>query len=175
MTIPYCMTTSSSHDVCKLKHFLYGLKQASHTWFEKFHNTLLNFSFEQSQYYALLFFHKAGKGIVLLLDYMVDIIMTGTDIPLITKLQKILHESFHKKDISHLTYILSLEVHSLSNGVFLDQHKYVQDLITLASLAETSSVDTPLEMNVMHRKAKGDLPSNPTLYQKLVKSLINLG
>jgi hypothetical protein len=101
--------------------------------------------------------------------------MTGTDIPLITKLQKILHESFHKKDISHLTYILSLEVHSLSTGVFLDQHKYVQDLITLASLAETSSVDTPLEMNVKHRKAKGDLPSNPTLYQKLVKSLINLG
>jgi len=106
---------------------------------------------------------------------MVDIIMTGTDIPLITKLQKILHESFHMKDIGHLTYILSLEVHSLSNGIFLDQHKYVQDLITLSSLEETSSVDTPLEMNVKYRKAKGDLLSNPTLYQKLVKSLIHLG
>lgn len=70
-------------------------------------------------------------------------IIIGTNIPLITKLQKILHKSFHMKDLGHLTYFLSLEVYSLSNGIALDQHKYVLYLITLASLEETSSADTP--------------------------------
>ena len=39
------MTTSSPHDVCKLRRSLYGLKQAPRAWFEKFRSTLLSFSF----------------------------------------------------------------------------------------------------------------------------------
>ena len=33
------VTTSSPHDVCKLRRSLYGLKQAPRAWFEKFHIT----------------------------------------------------------------------------------------------------------------------------------------
>ena len=46
MKLPSSMTTTSSpHDVCKLRRSLYGLKQAPHAWFEKFRSTLLSFSF----------------------------------------------------------------------------------------------------------------------------------
>ena len=48
LKLPSGMTTSSPHDVYKLRRSLYGLKQAPHTWFEKFHSTLLSFSFTQS-------------------------------------------------------------------------------------------------------------------------------
>jgi hypothetical protein len=65
---------------------LYGLKQAPQAWFEKFHNTLLNFSFEQIQYDdTSLFFHKTAMGMVLLLVYVDHIIVTRTDISLITE------------------------------------------------------------------------------------------
>jgi len=84
-------------------------------------------------------------GIVLLLVYVDDIIITGTDCGLITKLQQLLHATFHMKD-----------------------------LVTLAGLEDTSSVDTPMEVNVKYRKDEGDLLDDPTLYRRLVRSLIYL-
>ena len=56
----------------------------------------------------------------------------------------------------------------------MNQYKYIQDLITLASLEDTSFIDTPMEVNVKYRKDKGDLLDEPTLYRRLVWSLIYL-
>nr|CAN73492.1 hypothetical protein VITISV_017476 [Vitis vinifera] len=87
MKLSSSMTNSSPHDVCKLKRSLSGLKQAPWAWFEKFRNTILSFSFTQSQYDSSIFFHTSASGIVLLLVYVDDIIITGIDCDLITKLQ----------------------------------------------------------------------------------------
>ena len=105
---------------------------------------------------------------------MDDIIITGIDCGLITKLQHLLHTTFHMKDLGQLTYLLGLEVHYRSHGLFVNQHKYIQDLITLAGLEDTSSVDTPMEVNVKYRKDEGDLLDEPTLCRRLVGSLIYL-
>ena len=56
----------------------------------------------------------------------------------------------------------------------MNQHKYIQDLITLAGLQDISSVDTPMEVNVKYKKDEGDLLDDPTLYRSLVGSLIYL-
>jgi hypothetical protein len=45
MKPPPGMSMTASDEVCKLRNFLYGLKQAPRAWFEKFHSTLLTFSF----------------------------------------------------------------------------------------------------------------------------------
>ena len=174
MKLPSGMINSSPHDVCKLKRSLYGLKQAPRAWFEKFRSTILSFSFTQSQYDSSLFFHTSTLGIVLLLVYVDDIIITSTDCGLITKLQRMLHTTFHMKDLRQLTYFLGLEVHHRASGIFMNQHKYIQDLITLAGLKDTAFVETPMEINVKYRKDEGDLLDDPTLYRRLVGSLIYL-
>ena len=174
MKLPSGMINSSPHDVCKLKRSLYGLKQAPRAWFEKFRSTILSFSFTQSQYDSSLFFHTSVLGKVLLLVYVDGIIIIGTNCDLITKLQQLLYTTFHIKDLGQLTYFLGLEVHHRANGIFVNQHKYIQDFITLAGLEDTSSVDTPMEVNVKYRKDEGDLLDDPTLYRRLVRSLIYL-
>ena len=163
MKFPSSMTNSSPPDVCKLKRSLYALKQAPWAWFEKFRNAILSFSFTQSQYDSSLFFHTSALGIVIFLVYVDDIIITGIDCGLITKLQWLLHTTSHMKDLGQLTYFLGLEVHHRVSGIFVNQHKYIQDLITLAGLEDTSSVDTPMEVNVKYRKDEGDLLDDPTL------------
>ncbi|RVW45850.1 Retrovirus-related Pol polyprotein from transposon RE1 [Vitis vinifera] len=174
MKLPFGMTNSSPHDACKLKRSLYGLKQAPRAWFEKFCSTILSFSFTQSQYDSSLFFHTFASSVVLLLVYVDDIIITSTDCGLITKLQRPLHSTFHMKDLGQLTYFLGLEVYHRANGIFVNQHKYIQYLITLAGLEDTSSVDTPMEVNVKYRKDEGDLLYDSTFYRHLIGSLIYL-
>ena len=117
MVLPPSLSSTSSSDVCKLK-------QAPRAWFDKFQSTLLCFSFKQSQYDSSLFLCKTATGIVILLVYVDDIVITGTDSTLITHLQQHLQASFHMKDLGPLTYFLGLEVHTDSTGIFLNQHKY---------------------------------------------------
>ncbi|RVW57294.1 Serine hydroxymethyltransferase, mitochondrial [Vitis vinifera] len=91
-----------------------------------------------------------------------------------TCLRRLLHTIFHMKDLGQLTNFLGLEVHHRASGIFMNQHKYIQDLITLAGLEDTSSIDTPMEVNVKYRKDERNLLDDPTLYRRLVGSFIYL-
>jgi hypothetical protein len=82
-----------------------------------------------------------------------------------------LHSTFHMKELDHLTYFLGLEVHYHREGVFLNQQKYIQDLVQLVGLTKYP-VNTPIEVNVKYRRDEGDLLDDPTQYLKLVGSLI---
>ena len=59
------------------------------------------------------------------------------------------------KDLGPLTYFLGLEVQQTKKGIFLHQHKYVTDLIALASHQDSTPVDTSLEVNAKLRKMRG--------------------
>lgn len=56
----------------------------------------------------------------------------------------------------------------------VNQRKCTQDLITLAVLIDNKHVDTPLEINVKYSKYQGEDFPIPTLYRRLVGSLIYL-
>lgn len=143
MMLPPTLTSTSSSDVCRLKRSLYGLKQAPRAQFDKFQSTLLYFSFQQSPYDPSLFLCKTPTGIVLLLFYVDSIVITSTDSFLIIHLQRHLQTSFHINGLGSLTYILGLEVHIHPSDIFLNQHKYAQDLIRLARIQDSSIVVLP--------------------------------
>ena len=148
--------------------------QAPRAWFEKSCDELLKLKFCQSQYDPSMFLHCTSTGITVLLVYVDDIIITGTDGAMINELQNSLHQSFHMKDLGPLTYFLGLEVHQSEKGLVLDQHKYTLDLIDMAGLSHSTPVDTPLEVNLKLTQDSGDLLPDPTFYRQLVGSLIYL-
>ena len=75
------------------------------------------------------------------------------------------------KDLGNLNYFLGLEVNSHPKCLFLHQHKYTNDLISLAGLQSAAPVDTPHEVNVKFLRDEGDILPNPLLYRQLVGSL----
>ena len=87
MKPPPGLFSSPISNVCKLRCSLYGLKQAPQAWFDKFRTTLLQFSFKQSKYDTSLFLRKSDMGIVVLLVYVDDIVITGSDSVLLTQLK----------------------------------------------------------------------------------------
>ncbi|WVZ17516.1 hypothetical protein V8G54_010498 [Vigna mungo] len=145
ITLPGGMSTLSQNTVCKLKRSLYGLKQAPRVWFEKFCSTLFGFSFNKSQYDSSLFLQWTPKGIVILRVYVDDIVVTGSDQDAISRIKQMLNSTFHMKELGHLNYFLGLEVHYHPEGIFVNQHKYIQDLVQLAGLTNATPVDTPMK------------------------------
>jgi len=70
---------------------------------------------------------------MLLLVYVDDIVIIGFDVALLTQLQH-LKASFHMKDLGPLQYFLGLEVQLTPTDTLLHQHKYTEEVISLAGL-----------------------------------------
>ncbi|CAN6693356.1 unnamed protein product [Malus baccata var. baccata] len=91
-----------------------------------------------------LFTKKDGNDIVILLLYVDDIILTGSNSLNVQKVIDELSEVFELKDMGQLTYFLGLQIAYKSNGdIFVNQAKYIKDLIHKAGMDSCKSANTP--------------------------------
>ena len=74
-----------SNKVCHIRHVLYGLKQVPRAWFAKFSSTISRLGYMTSHY-------DSDKGIILLLLYVDDMIITGDDLSGIQELKDFLSQ-----------------------------------------------------------------------------------
>lgn len=107
------------HYVCKLQKALYGLRQAPRAWFSLFSGFLLQQGFTNSKADSSLFTFKSDQGVTLVLVYVDDILITGSDTSDISKLIEDLKTQFVMKDLGELSYFLDIEVSKVSNGLLL--------------------------------------------------------
>ena len=70
----------NSNKVCHLRRALYGLKQAPRTWLAKFSSNISRLGNIANHYDSALFLRRTDKGIILLLLYVDDMIITGDDL-----------------------------------------------------------------------------------------------
>ncbi|GFY82953.1 hypothetical protein Acr_02g0011930 [Actinidia rufa] len=109
-------------------------------------STICDLGFSASAYDSALFTRQSAHGIVLLLLYVDDMIITGDDVHGISELQDFLHRHFEMKDLGPLSYFLGLEVSSASTRYSLTQTKYASDLLTRVGLSDCKTASTPLEL-----------------------------
>ncbi|KAL2245843.1 UNVERIFIED_CONTAM: Retrovirus-related Pol polyprotein from transposon RE2 [Sesamum indicum] len=80
--------------VCKLERSLYGLKQASRQWNVELTLKLTDFGFSQLAYDHCLFTKTTDIGLVALLVYVDDIVVTAPSLELIQSVKTYLHVIF---------------------------------------------------------------------------------
>ena len=160
--------------VCKLQKAIYGLKQAPRAWFAKLKMVLTKEGYTQSPNDYSLFLSKSKLGSIFVLVYVDDILITGNDSQGIQKLKDALQDSFQMKDLGLARYFLGLEISRHPHGYFISQQKYTKDLISLVGLTDDKVVDTPLEINVKYGREDGAALLDPTMYRKIVGSLMYL-
>ena len=163
-----------SNKICHLRRALYGLKQAPRAWFAKFSSTISRLGYMASHYDFALFLRRTNKGIILLLLYMDDMIITGDDLNGIQELRVFLSQQFEMKDLGHLSYFLGLEITHSTDELYITQAKYAFELLSQVGLTNSKTVDTPVDLNV-HLTPTGRKPlSNPSFYRRLIGSLVYL-
>ena len=105
---------------------------------------------------------------------MNDIIITGDDLSGIQELKDFLSQQFEMKDLGHLSYFLGLEITHSTNGLYITQVKYASDLFSRVGLTDNKTFDTLVEFNAHLTPSGGKPLSNPSLYKRLVSSLVYL-
>jgi hypothetical protein len=160
--------------VCHLRHSLYGLKQAPRAWLQRFASMVTAAGFSASAHDPALFVHVSPRSRILLLLYMDDMIITSDDPEYITFVKDYLSDQFLMPDLSPLRYFLGIEI-STSEGLFLTQERYIQDLLDQASLTDHKIAETPMELNVHLTPTDGEHLEDPTRYRHIVGSLVYLG
>ena len=117
--------------VCRQNKSQYGLKQSPRAQFEKFAQSMKSLEYTQGQTNHTMFYkHSCNGKIIILIVYVDDLILTGSDEGEILRLKKALAQSFEIKDQGNLQYFLSIEVQlGQEKGIVSSQRKYVLDLL----------------------------------------------
>ena len=92
------------HYVCRLKKALYGLKQAPRAWTDRMRRFLKSIGFEISKADHSLYVKKIGCGLIVIVIYVDDLIITGSNKDEIAHVKKVLGAEFDMKDLVELKY-----------------------------------------------------------------------
>ncbi|GJZ93881.1 retrovirus-related pol polyprotein from transposon TNT 1-94 [Tanacetum coccineum] len=141
--------------VYALDKALYGLKQAPRAWYDVLSKFLVDSGFQKGSIDTTLFIKKKGKHIMLIQIYVDDIIFGSTNPKYCTKF---LEKRFEMSMMGEMKFFLGLQVNQFSNGIFINQSKYILDILKRFGMENCDTVPTPM---VEQAKLKLDLVGKP--------------
>lgn len=159
--------------VCRLKRSLYGLKQAPRCWNQRFVNFLETQGLVKSTADPCLFFWKSGKEKMIVVIYVDDGLVVGTDITKVRKFLDALKKEFEIK-IESAGMFLGMLIQQLEGGgIFISQTVYAKKVLERFHMADACTVTTPSERGeVKPGESKPISESIP--YRQAVGSLMYL-
>ncbi|KAJ9545265.1 hypothetical protein OSB04_024972 [Centaurea solstitialis] len=123
---------------------LYGLKQAPRAWFEELSTYLLSKGFKKGSVDSTLFIMKEGDHIVVIQVYVDDIIFGYTSKDLCKKFETIMTQEFKMSMMGEINFFLGLQVKQFTDGIFINQSKYIFDLLKKYDMSSCNSIGTPM-------------------------------
>ena len=85
------------HKVCKLVKCLYGHKQATKQWYEKFDKIILEFGFKINDHDKCVYYKDDSGECIILCLYVDDILLFGTNLEIIKNVKSYLSSKFEDK------------------------------------------------------------------------------
>jgi len=160
--------------VCQLKKSLYGLKQAPRAWYAKMDSFLLESGFFRCHSDNTVYTKKVGKSLIILVLYVDDLILTGSDPNLINHVKSSLKRKFEMTDLGHLHYFLGLQVLQSKEGISLSQSKYACDILCHFHMEDCKPAPSPFHSGVKLSVTCTSPEVDATLYHQLVGKLLYL-
>nr|GEY26878.1 hypothetical protein [Tanacetum cinerariifolium] len=160
--------------VYALDKALYGLKQAPRAWYVIRLKFLIDNGFQKGSIDTTLFIKKKDEHIMVIQIYVDDIIFGSTNPKYCTKFSKLVEKHFEMSMMGEMKFFLGLQVNQFSNGIVIDQSKYILDILKRFWMENYVTVPTPM---VEQAKLKLNLVGKPvdhTIYQSMIGSLMYL-
>nr|GEV99625.1 putative ribonuclease H-like domain-containing protein [Tanacetum cinerariifolium] len=144
--------------VYKVVKALYGLHQAPRAWYETLATYLLENGFHRGQIDQILFIKKQ-KGDILLVQIYVD---------------DIIFDKFKMNSMRELTFFLGLQVKQKEDGMFINQDKYVVEILKKFGLTQGKLASTPTDTKKPLLKDPNGKDVDVYIYRSMISSLMYL-
>ncbi|KAL5849218.1 hypothetical protein ACOSQ4_007231 [Xanthoceras sorbifolium] len=132
--------------VCRLKKSLYGLKQAPRQWYKKFDSFMSSSGFTRCQADHCCYIKRFDNSFIILLLYVDDMLVAGSDMQEIMNLKRELSKQFAMKDLGAAKQILGMRIKrdTKSGTLLLSQAEYIKKVLSRFNIQDAKPVSTPL-------------------------------
>ncbi|GJR28673.1 retrovirus-related pol polyprotein from transposon TNT 1-94 [Tanacetum coccineum] len=147
---------------------------APRAWYDVISKFLIDSGFQKGLIDTTLFIKKKGKHITLIQIYVDDIIFGSSNPKYYKKFSDLMVKRFEISMMGELKFFLGLQVNQFLNGIFINQSKYILDILKRFGMENCDTVPTPM---VEQAKLKLDLVGKPvdhTDYRSMIGSLMYL-
>jgi hypothetical protein len=135
--------------VCKLKQFIYGLKQSCRQWYLRFHRAILLNGFTMIEKDHCVYTKRSKGSFIILSLYVDNILLVSNDVEMIVATKEWLSSNFEMKDISEADYILGVKIFRdhLKKILGLSQQTYIKKVLECFQMSDCKPIDTSIAKN----------------------------
>nr|GEW76112.1 retrovirus-related Pol polyprotein from transposon TNT 1-94 [Tanacetum cinerariifolium] len=160
--------------VYKLKKALYGLKQAPRAWYDELSMFLLQNHFFKGTIDPTQFIRRFFDDILVVQVYVDDIIIGSTHPRYIQLFFDLVKSHFEMSMMGEMTFFLGLQVNQSPCGIFINQSKYVLEILNKYGVESCDPVGTPMEIKDKIDLDQNGTPVDATKYRSLIGALMYL-
>jgi hypothetical protein len=161
--------------VYKLDKALYGLKQAPCAWYEHLKELLVDRGFEIGLIDPTLFTKKVNRELFICQIYVDDIIFGSSNKIFNDEFAKLMIDKFKMSMMGELKFFLGFEVWQLRGGTFINQAKYIQDMLKKFNMdSGVKGAKTPMPTKVTLDLDLNGKEVDQKLYRSMIGSLLYL-
>ncbi|XP_042983356.1 uncharacterized protein LOC122312767, partial [Carya illinoinensis] len=164
----------SPNHVFKLTKALYGLKQAPRAWYERLSGFLIEKGFSRGKIDTTLFIKYENDDILLIQIYVDDIIFGATNENMCQVFAKTMQEEFEMSMMGELTFFLGLQIKQAKSGTFINQSKYIKELLKKFGMENAKEIGTPMSPSTKLDKDESGKPVDSKIYRGMIGSLLYL-
>jgi len=139
---------NDSNLIRHLKKYLCGVKEAPWAWYSKMDNNLLDTDFSRCHSKLNVYTEKIGIHLIILILYVDDLILTGSDPKRLNHVKYILKTIFKMEKLGYFHYFLGLQVLQNKEEIFISQSKYAFFATFTWKILNQSLVPSSLESNL---------------------------
>ncbi|KAJ9547006.1 hypothetical protein OSB04_019549 [Centaurea solstitialis] len=154
---------------------LYGLKQAPQAWYGSLSQFLVESGYSRGKIDNTLFIKREGEHIMLVQIYVDDIIFGSTCPDFCETFSKLMMTRYEMSMMGELNFFLGLHVKQLSAGIFINQAKYIKDILKKFNLENDAKImKTPMSPSCALDFDPDGQDVDVTTYRGMIGSLMCL-
>ncbi|KAJ9553200.1 hypothetical protein OSB04_017245 [Centaurea solstitialis] len=153
---------------------LYGLKQAPRAWYDSLSQFLVESGYSKGKIDNTLFIKREGEHIMLVQIYVDDIIFGSTCPNFCDTFSKLMMTRYEMSMMGELNFFLGLQVKQLSAGIFINQAKYIKDILKKYNLENAKIMKTPMSPSCALDSDPDGTAVDVTTYRGMIGSLMYL-